>query len=427
MNIKLTDPLDLPCGVTIPNRLCKAAMTEGLADGQNRATEKHLRLYEFWKQAGVGLSLSGNVQVDRRYMERAGNVAVDGNGGDEAMRRWTDLVTADGTQFWAQISHGGRQSPETICKDPVAPSAIQLHMPGAEFVTPHAASEEEIQDIIRRFAHTAETCKKNGFTGIEIHGAHGYLLSSFLSPRSNQRSDKWGGSLENRARLHLEVVRACREAIGPDFALALKLNSADFQKGGFTEEESLEVLQMLDQEPLDMVEISGGNYEVTTVLFGDKDANGKVVRESTRKREAYFLEYAEKARQAWHKPMMVTGGFRSRAAMEQALSNGELDMIGIGRPIICNPESVGGLLDGSVDEIPRVEDQLIPITAEDLEGAPEDVLETANTFGHLGWFFMNLFLMGEGKDPKINASLADALQHYPPMEEEKIANWQSPW
>ena len=427
MTIKITDPIDLPCGTQIRNRLCKAAMTEGLADSQNRATERHLRLYEFWQQAGVGLSLTGNILIDRRNMERAGNVAVDGNGGDEAMQKWTKQVTADGTQFWAQIAHAGRQSPAAICDDPVAPSAIGLQMPGAEFNQPHAASEAEIKDLIRRFAHTAETCKRNGFTGIQIHGAHGYLLSSFLSPLSNQRTDQWGGSLENRARIHSEVMRACREAVGRDFPIALKLNSADFQKGGFTEEESLQVLNLLDAEALDLVEISGGNYESTAVLFGDKDANGNVMRESTIKREAYFIEYAKKARQAWHKPLMITGGVRSREAMEQALNNGELDLIGIGRPMVCNPESVGALLSGSVEELVKVEDRLVPVPAEQLEGAPEEIRLTANTFGHLGWFYMNLFLMGDGKAPMLDASLADALHLYPPMEAEKTAKWDSPW
>lgn len=427
MTIKLTDPLLLPCGVELSNRLCKAAMTEGLADAQNRASDRHLRLYESWAAARVGLSLSGNIHIDRRHLERAGNIAVDGNGGEESLARLVRTVRADGTQFWAQINHAGRQSPAPLCPQPIAPSPVQLQMKGAHFVAPREATEAELVDIIRRFAQVAEVTKGCGFTGAQIHAAHGYLLSEFLSPLANRRNDRWGGSLENRARLLVEVCRAVREAVGPDYPISVKLNSADLQKGGFSHDESLTVLQILDAENVDLVEISGGNYEDAGLLFGDKDANGRVLRDSTRRREEYFLDYARKARQVRRKPLMVTGGFRSRAAMEAALESGELDMIGLARPLVCDPASAARLLDGSDEALPRFEDRLRPLQAQDMPDLDEDTLKTVNIFGHLGWFYMNIFHIGAGQPPRLDATLADSARDYPPMEEAVINDWDSPW
>lgn len=427
MNVKITDPLMLPCGVEIPNRLCKAAMTEALADPQNRAGDQYLRLYDYWRAAEVGLSLSGNIHVDRRYLERAGNIAIDDNGGEAELQKLTQLVTADGTQFWAQISHAGRQSPGAICPEPIAPSPIQLNVKGADFRRPREITEAEIHDVIDRFVRAAQVCKRCGFTGVQIHSAHGYLLSSFLSPLTNQRKDKWGGSMQNRARLLREICAAVRETVGAGYPIAVKLNSADFQRGGFSEDESLQVLGMLDKLGVDLVEISGGNYEQTTVLFNNKDANGKVIRKSTVEREAYFLEYADKARQVWQRPLMITGGFRSKAVMEAALSKGELDMIGIARPLVCSPGCTARLLSGQVDSLPRYEDELVPVTPEQMPKIDEATRLTVNTFGHLGWFYMNLYHIGAGREPKLKASLLDALREHPVMDQAVIDQWDSPW
>lgn len=427
MTVSINDPLRLPCGVTLPNRLCKAAMTEGLADPDNRVTERHLRLYETWGGSNVGLSISGNIHVDRRYLERAGNIVVDDNGGLEELSQLARLATAGGNQFWAQINHPGRQSPATVCPQPLAPSAIPVDLKGAEFNTPRAATEADIEDIIERFVHVADVVKSCGFTGVQIHAAHGYLLSSFLSPRANQRTDRWGGSLENRARLLLEICRRTRAVVGADYPVAVKLNSADFQQGGFSHAESLEVLRMLDDASVDLVELSGGNYEDPAVLFGDRDANDRPVRESTRQREAYFLSYASDARQVWPKPLMVTGGFRSRAAMVSALEAGDLDLIGIARPLVGDPTCTARLLEGSIDALPRYENELLPLTPNEMPDADEASLRTANTFGHLGWFYMNIFRLGDGRPPATDVSLAETLQLYPPMEEAVVRQWHSPW
>ena len=216
---------------------------------------------------------------------------------------------------------------------------------------------DEIIDVIARFAHAAKVSREVGFTGVQIHSAHGYLLSEFLSPRVNQRTDEWGGSLENRARLLLETIKAVRAATGPDFAIAVKLNSADFQKGGFTNEECLKVVEWLNTAGIDLLEISGGNYEQPKMagLDGLEPASDEKVRASTRAREAYFIDYAAAIAKVAKMPLMVTGGFRSRAGMEEALAAGAAQVIGIGRPLCGDPLAVKRLLNGETQALPAYE------------------------------------------------------------------------
>jgi 2,4-dienoyl-CoA reductase-like NADH-dependent reductase (Old Yellow Enzyme family) len=216
----LAGPLRLPCGAVLPNRLCKAAMTEGLADSLLRATPRHETLYRQWSEGGAGLLLTGNVQVDRTDLERPGNVAIDVSAAqtvsDEALQRlraWARAGTVGGNHLWMQLSHAGWQSPRYITSRPLAPSDVQLKLLG-NYARPRPLTEAEILDFIQRFARAAVIARETGFTGVQVHGAHGYLLSSFLSPVTNRRTDAWGGSLENRARFLLEVVRAVRKAVG---------------------------------------------------------------------------------------------------------------------------------------------------------------------------------------------------------------------
>ncbi|NCU10719.1 MAG: NADH:flavin oxidoreductase/NADH oxidase family protein, partial [Sphingomonadaceae bacterium] len=262
-------PLTLPCGQVLPNRLAKAAMTEGLADPAGRPTAELEQLYRVWGAGGCGVLLSGNVHIDADHLERPGNVIID-RPADAAMlkalRRWTAAAKAGGALFWAQISHAGRQTMAPVNPHPKAPSAVKLGLPGGQFGQPVALTEAEIEDLIARFAQAAVICAEGGFDGVQIHAAHGYLISQFLSPRANQRGDQWGGSLENRARFLLEVVRATREAVPAGFAVTVKLNSADFQRGGFAFEDSLQVAQWLEAEGVDLIEISGGTYEQPRLL-----------------------------------------------------------------------------------------------------------------------------------------------------------------
>lgn len=338
---KLNDALTLPCGATLPNRIAKAAMSEHLGSPTQSPTRGLARLYERWSAGGAGLLITGNVMIDRTHLEAVRNVAIGPNSNIDRFREWAEAGTAQGNHFWMQLNHPGRQTPRHLNPNPGAPSAVEpvnLFRRAKAFGKPHAMDEAEIGQAIRGFASAAAFAKAAGFTGAQVHGAHGYLVSQFLSPLTNQRSDRWGGSLENRARFARTVIAEIRRSVGDDFPIGIKLNSADFQRGGFTEEESMCVLGMLQEDGIDLVEISGGSYESRVML--DKVDN---------KREAFFLEYARRARAEVDIPMMVTGGFRARSIMEEALASGALDVVGMARPFTNDPSVARDLLDRRSD------------------------------------------------------------------------------
>ncbi|MEM6857661.1 MAG: NADH:flavin oxidoreductase/NADH oxidase family protein [Pseudomonadota bacterium] len=404
----LSNPLTLPCGATLPNRLAKAAMTEGLADNRGVPTQELERLYGIWSDGGCGMLLSGNLQIDADHLERPGNVILDRELTDEereAYKRWTAAGTRNGNHFWAQISHAGRQTFATVNPHPKAPSAVKLGLPGGQFGEPVALEDAEIEDIIEQFVRAVRICKEVGFTGVQIHGAHGYLISQFLSPRSNQRTDRWGGSLENRAALLLRVIEGARVAVGPGFPISVKLNSADFQKGGFAFEDSLQVVQWLEARGVDLIEISGGTYEQPKLLGieGMEPADDPGIAASTLAREAYFVDFAKAMKEAVSVPLMVTGGFRSRAAMEQAISSGAADVVGLGRPLCVDAEGAKRLLEGA-DSLPRAEASLslLPGALKFLESVK--AIRAMAGFATQFWFYMQIYALGRtGKtDPDLS-------------------------
>jgi len=358
----IADSLVLPCGAVLPNRLAKAAMTEGLADPQGRATPELARLYGLWADGGCGLLITGNVQIDGDHLERPGNVIIDGPQDAAALaglRAMASAGTRAGGHIWMQISHAGRQTQVTVNPHPKAPSAVPVGLPGKQFGMPVALTEAEIRDLIERFGVAAEVAKDTGYTGVQIHAAHGYLLSQFLSPRANLRTDQWGGSLENRARMLMAVVARVRAGVGPAFPIGVKLNSADFQKGGFAFEDSVIVAGWLQAAGVDLLEISGGSYEQPAMMDiqGMEAPDVPLQKASTAAREAYFVDFAKTMRASLTMPLMVTGGFRSRRAMNTALETGGADVIGLGRPLCVDTAGPAKLLAGA-DELDRWESKL---------------------------------------------------------------------
>ena len=425
----LSQPLTLPCGAVLSNRIAKAALTEGLADGMHRATDRHARLYRQWSQGGAGLVITGNVQVDRLHLERPGNLVIDGNGGLAQLRAYAAAGTVAGNHLWMQINHPGRQTPKELNGAPLAPSAVPLNLVGEKFAPPREMTEAQILDVIRRFAHVAGVARDTGFTGVQIHAAHGYLLSQFLSPLANRRTDAWGGPLENRARALLEVYRAIRKTVGKDFPISVKMNSADFQKGGYDSEECLDVVRWLAREGVDLLEISGGNYEQLQMLgHGEVEvADGRVLRESTRRREAYFLEFAEKIRPVSKIPLMITGGFRSRQAMADALESGALDVIGLGRPMCVDPAVPRKLLEGTINATAAQERSLRLDPAEVGFEADRATLDLIEAFGDLGFYCLQLIYLGNGKPVDTDMSCFQAFVRYQENEAATLAaleNWQ---
>jgi 2,4-dienoyl-CoA reductase-like NADH-dependent reductase (Old Yellow Enzyme family) len=417
-----TQPLCLPCGVEIPNRFAKAAMTEGLATQAGLPTDALNRLYGLWSDGGAGLLLSGNIIIDADHLERPGNVVIDRQARPDmqrALEQWASAATRSGNQFWAQISHAGRQTPKLVNPQPSAPSAVKVALPGGNFGRPRALHEAEIESIVERFAVCAGAVKAAGFTGIQLHAAHGYLLSQFLSPRTNQRADRWGGSLANRARLLLAAVAAVRAEVGANFPLAVKLNSADFQKGGFSFADSLQVARWLQDASVDLIEISGGTYEQPKLLglAGLKPEDPQMVAASTLAREAYFVDFALAMRASVSIPLMVTGGFRNSAAMREALASGGVDMIGIGRPMCVLTDAPAQLIAG-LSSLPRYECEmsLLPRPLRWLERFA--LFRTVATFAVQYWYYRQLESLGRQGLPNPDLSVFSAARHILKQEQQ---------
>lgn len=327
-------PLKLPNGSVIPNRIGKAAMEENLADADHAPSDVLLRIYSAWADGEAGLIITGNVMVDARAMTGPGGGVLEDDQHLDRFKIWAEVSRAGGAQVWMQINHPGRQMPASLGQETVAPSAIGLDL-GAQskqFPIPRELTGAEIGEVVRRFVTTASLAERAGFTGVQIHAAHGYLLSQFLSPLSNKRTDQWGGTLENRARLLLDVVRGVRAAVTPGFAVSVKLNSADFQRGGFSPEDARTVVKLLEPLGVDLVELSGGSYEAPAMMGESRD-------ERTLAREAYFLEFASDIAAVAKMPLMVTGGIRRRAVAEQVIASG-VAMAGIATALAIEPDLV---------------------------------------------------------------------------------------
>ena len=386
MTALLGSSFTLKNGQEIKNRLFKSAMSEQLGTREHNPVTGIARLYQRWAEGGIGLSITGNIMIDRTALGEPKNVVLDEKSDLTTFKAWTEAGKKNGSAIWAQLNHPGKQIPNFIVDVPVAPSAIALKR-GLEkgFNKPRALTEEEILVIIQKFATSAKLAKEVGFTGVQIHGAHGYLVSQFLSPSHNQREDQWGGSLENRMRFVLAIYQAIREQVGKDFSIGIKLNSADFMKGGFTEEDSMQVVKTLSEVGIDLIEISGGTYESPSMM-------GSGAKESTIQREAYFLDYAEKVRSLVDTPLVVTGGFRSSKAMQSALDSGATDFIGVARTTVVDPDFPNKLI------------------ADENHAQPLKKLTTGKpaidkmAMLDITWYEAQLARMAKGKKPKPNLS-----------------------
>ncbi len=313
-------PLELPCGAVLKNRIAKAAMSDSLGDGRGDPTEAQIRLYERWAEGGAALSIIGEVQGDPCFAEKPGNLVLTP---DADAARFAELARRGGTQgaqLWLQLGHAGALAHPPI-GTPKGPSDLAL--PGLACA---ALTVAEIRALPPLFARTAALARQLGFGGVEVHAAHGFLLSQFLSPLFNRRTDAYGGTLARRMRLLLEVVAAVREAVGPRFPVGIKLNATDQLEGGLTGEEALAVVGALDEAQVDLLDISGGTY-----FPGARSASDR------RQQGPYFLDFARAARARTRRPLMVTGGFKRRAEAAAAVSSGAADLVGLGRALILDP------------------------------------------------------------------------------------------
>lgn len=332
MNAQLFSTLKLPNGTSLANRIGKAAMEEQLAGPGQLPSENIIQLYKTWADGGAGLLITGNVMVDARALTSAGGIVLQKDTPLEAFTRWAQAARSGGAQAWMQINHPGRQVWAASGQPGWAPSAVPVDMgPHSKLFAPtRAMTETEIAQTIQHFVDTAVQAENAGFTGVEIHAAHGYLISQFLSPLTNQRQDQWGGSLQNRVRMLLAVVDGVRQAVRTTFCVAVKLNSADFQRGGFDTQDARQVVAMLSGRGIDLVELSGGTYEAPAMQGQTRDGR-------TLAREAYFLEFAQSIAQGATMPVMTTGGIRRLDVAAKVLKQG-VAVVGIGTALAQCPD-----------------------------------------------------------------------------------------
>lgn len=316
----------------------------GLPEGVGQVPgDRLVNLYGAWADGGAGMLITGNVMVDERALTGPGGIVLKADTLDvpdvrERFERWAAAGKRGGASLIMQISHPGRQLYAAQGVEAVSASDSRLDM-GSEtlsklFAPARAMTQDEIRGLVRRFGETALAAQASGFDGVEVHAAHGYLLAQFLSPLTNHREDEWGGSLENRARLLLEIVRTIRDRVGPDFVIGVKLNSADFQKGGFDVSDAAQVVEWLGNEPVDFVEISGGTYESAAMMGDSQDGR---INQSTIEREAYFLDFAKDIAAAATMPLMVTGGITQRDTADRVIDTDGIDLVGIARGLIITP------------------------------------------------------------------------------------------
>ncbi|MEM7074728.1 MAG: oxidoreductase [Pseudomonadota bacterium] len=387
----LFDPVRLPCGVMLKNRIVKSAMSDSLGDGTGHPTAAQIRLYQRWAHGGVAASIVGEVQSSGDCAEKPGNLVLNAAseaGRFEALAR---VGLENEGQLWVQLGHAGALAHPPISR-PKGPSRLDL--PG---LTCAALSHAEIEALPAAFADTARHAQIAGFGGVQVHSAHGFLLSQFLSPLFNHRNDAFGGTIANRMRLLLNVVAAVRVAVGPEFPVAVKLNSSDMLEGGLVEEDALEVIAMLDRSPVDLVEISGGTYFPGAANASDAAVSGP-----------YFLDFARRARAITQKPLMLTGGFKTRAQAEDVLTSGTVDIVGLARALVLEPELP---LHWLADRLPE------PVFPRFSATPPEG--------GISAWYTMRLTELGEDRAIAASDEPAAALTEYLRRDEDRADIWRT--
>lgn len=380
-------PFTLPNGTVLKNRIVKSAMSDSLGDGRGNPTDAQKRLYERWAEGGAAASIIGEVQGDPLFAEKPGNLVLSRASDKEEFAQLALRGGSHGAQLWAQLGHAGVLTPPEIGR-PKGPSAINLPRLHADELT-----LGEIGALPGRFAETARRAESLGFAGVQVHAAHGFLLSQFLSPLFNRRTDAYGGDIGNRMRLLLEVVEAVRSSVSPSFVVALKLNSSDQLEGGLVPEDSLSVIKALNGRGLDLIDISGGTYFPGAPSSSDRGSVGP-----------YFTDFAQAARRLTSIPLMTTGGFKKRDEAEAAISGGAVDLVGLARAFVLDPKLPSTWQTGGPDPV-------FPHFASPPPG------------GVTAWFTMRLTEIGEDRECGSEPDTVAALEQYEARDHSRASLW----
>lgn len=385
---RLFQPLQLPCGTILKNRIAKSAMSDSLGDGCGNPTEAQIRLYERWADGGAATMIVGEVQGSPDFAEKPGNLVLCPDSDHAKFKELAHKGATNGAQLWLQLGHAGAMAHPPI-STPKGPSAINI--PG---LSCQALTLEEVRNLPTEFARTARMAQSLGFGGVEIHAAHGFLLSQFLSPLFNKRGDEYGGSIESRMRLLIEVVDEVRHAVDTGFAVAVKLNATDQLEGGFEETDAIAVVSALDKTGIDLIDVSGGTYFPGAKSASDSAAPGP-----------YFLDFAKRARGRTGKPLMVTGGFKTLDQAVSAISDGGADLIGLARALVLDPVIPNRWLKNQSNN------PAFPRFASPPAG------------GITAWYTMRLTQLGQDCETDEIPDLVDAVRVYDDRDKGRVATW----
>jgi len=385
----LRSSLELPCGAILKNRLAKSPMSDSLANGEGDPTEAQIRLYERWADGGSAVSFIGEVQGDPRFPEKPGNLVLAEHTNQEMIRSLVSRAMIKGAHLWPQIGHAGALSHLPISQ-PKGPSALDI-----EGLQCAGMSIDDIEDLPCMYARTALHAKTAGFSGVLIHAGHGFLLSQFLSPLFNHRTDNYGGSIEARCRIVLEVISEVRHAVGRSFPVGIRINSTDQLEGGLTEVDALEVVRLLDRTSIDLIDVSGGTY-----------FPGAKVSSDGLSRAAYFLDFARQAKKVTKVPLMLTGGFKRRDQAVDAVVSGAADMVGVARAMVLNPRLAEEWLteQGGDPEFPK--------------------FDSSPPGGITAWYTMRLTALAEDQEDAFRLDLATAIRIYEERDAQRCIKWR---
>lgn len=385
----LAQPLDLPCGARLKNRLIKSAMSDSLGDGVGNPTEAQMRLYERWADGGAALSLIGEVQVSSDCPEKPGNLVLVPDADTAAMRELARRGSADGTHIWPQLGHAGALAHAPI-STPKGPSPLDV-----EGLRCAGMTAAELDELPHLYARAAALAKDVGFGGVQIHAGHGFLLSQFLSPLFNHRSDGYGGAVENRFRIISEVIDAVRRVVGASFPIGIKINATDKLDGGLTPPDALDVVRLLDRTSVDLIDISGGTYFPGAASSSD----------GTSSAGPYFIDVASRAKDITSKPIMLTGGFETRDQAVTALRDRAADAISLARSMVLDPSLPEKWLS-------------------DAGGDPEfPVFEAPPRGSVTAWYTMRLTALGEDCEDRFDLGPAEALDVYEARDADRCEAW----
>ncbi|MGF1735757.1 NADH:flavin oxidoreductase/NADH oxidase family protein [Photobacterium satsumensis] len=384
----LSRPLELPCGAIIKNRLVKSAMSDSLADGEGNPTDAQSRLYERWAEGGIGLSVVGEVQIDPRFPENPGNLVLSHQSSLKDLQKLTSRASINEAHIWPQLGHAGGLAYQPL-SHPKGPSPLEIN----EFQC-SGMTEDEISQLPERYARAAIIAKEAGFTGVQVHAGHGFLLSQFLSPLFNRRKDQFGGSIEARSQIIVEIIEKIRLVVGRSFPIGIKLNSSDQLEGGLTQEDALEVIRILDKTSIDLIEISGGSYFPGAKSSYDSVSNGP-----------YFIDFALKAKSITKIPLVVTGGFKTRTQAIDALNSGALDSVGLGRILVLKPALPNQWVSGAdvITDFPK------------FESPPQG--------GVTAWYTMRLTAVSNDNEEDFSPELLPAIEAYEERDKSRITKW----